>query len=80
MTQQNGKFFDKPSLEQAMNYWRNSIYRLDLTGKISPQSLRYAFTQEQVGCYLTQGHSEKEALANASMDLGHEYELGRYIK
>lgn len=35
MAQQNGKLIDKPSLKQAMNYWRNSTYRLGLTGQLS---------------------------------------------
>lgn len=80
MAQQNGKLIDKPNLKQAMNYWRNSTYRLGLTGQISPHSLRYAFTQEQVDQYLTQGYSEQEALAKASMDLGHGDGRGRFIK
>lgn len=80
MAQQNGKLIDKPSLKQAMNYWRNSTYRLGFTGKISPHSLRYAFTQEQVDQYLKQGYSESEALAKASMDLGHGDGRGKYIK
>ena len=54
-----------------MNYWRNSTYRMGLTEQISPHSLRYAFTQEQVDQYLKQGYSEQEALAKATMDLGH---------
>ncbi|WP_392562173.1 integrase domain-containing protein [Orbus sturtevantii] len=80
MAQQNGKLIDKPNLKQAMNYWRNSTYRLGLTGQISPHSLRYAFTQEQVDQYLQQGYSEQEALAKASMDLGHGDGRGRFIK
>lgn len=46
MAQQNGKLIDKPSLKQAMNYWRNSTYRLGLTRQMSPHSLRYTFTQD----------------------------------
>lgn len=80
MEQQNGKLIHKPSLKQAMNYWRNSTYRLGLIGQISPHSLRYAFTQEQVDQYLKQGYSEQEALAKASMDLGHGDGRGRFIK
>lgn len=80
MQQQNGKLIDKPSLKQAMNYWRNSTYRLGLTGQLSPHSLRYAFTQHQVDHYLKQGYNEQEALAKVSMDLGHGDGRGRYIK
>lgn len=63
-----------------MNYWRNSAYRLGLTGPISPHSLSYAFTQEQVDQYLKQGYSEEEVLAKASMDLGYGDGRGIYIK
>lgn len=80
MEQQNGKLINKPNLKQAMNYWRNSTYRLGLTGQISPHSLRYAFTQEQLDQYLRQGYSEQEALAKVSMDLGHGDGRGRYIQ
>lgn len=80
MARQNDKLIDKPSLKQAMNYWRNSTYRLGLTGQISPHSLRYAFTQDQIDQYLKQGYSEQEALAKVSMDLGHGDVRGRYIK
>lgn len=81
MAQQNGKLIDKPSLKLAMNYWRNSTYRLGLTGQIAPHSLRYALTQkQQVDQYLIQGYSEQEALAKASMDLGHGDGRGRFIK
>lgn len=80
MAQQNGKLIDKPSLKQAMNYWRNSTYRLGLTRQISPHSLHYAFTQDQIDHYLKQGYSEPEALAKMSMDLGHADGRGRYIK
>lgn len=80
MAQQNGKLTDKPSLKQAMNYWRNSTYRLGLTRQISPHSLRYAFTQDQIDHYPKQGYREPEALAKVSMDLGHADGRGRYIK
>ncbi|XKM13297.1 integrase domain-containing protein [Orbaceae bacterium ac157xtp] len=80
MQQQNGKLIDKPNLKQAMNYWRNSTSRLGLTGEHSPHCLRYAFTQHQIDHYLKQGYSEPEALAKASMDLGHGDGRGRYIK
>lgn len=80
MAQQNGKLIDKPNLKQAMNYWRNSTYRLGLTGQISPHSLRYTFTQDQIDHYLKQGYSEQEALAKVSMDLGHGDGRGRFIK
>ena len=60
--------FVVPLPKQAMNYWRNSTYRMGLTEQISLHSLRYAFTQEQVDQYLKQGYSEQEALTKTSMD------------
>lgn len=53
-----------------MTYWRNSTYRLGLTGQISLHSLCYAFTQDQIDHYLKQSYSEQEAQAKMSMDLG----------
>lgn len=32
MAQQNSKLIDKPNLKQALKCWRNSAYRLGLTG------------------------------------------------
>lgn len=80
MAQQNGKLIDKPSLKQAMTYWRNSTYRLGLTGQLSPHSLRYAFAQDQIDHYQKQGYSQQEALAKVSIDLGHGDGRGRFIK
>ncbi|MFD1261643.1 integrase domain-containing protein [Entomomonas asaccharolytica] len=78
--QQNGKLIDKPSLKQAMTYWRNHTAALGLRGTISPHSLRYAYAHDGMQHYQEQGYSEKEALAMVSMDLGHGDGRGRYVK
>ncbi|HCM1954866.1 TPA: integrase domain-containing protein [Salmonella enterica subsp. salamae serovar 9,46:z4,z24:z39:z42] len=77
--QRNGRLIDRPSLQQAMNYWRKEIAQAGLTGIYTPHSLRYAWTQDALRHYLAQGFSEKEALALAAMDLGHGDGRGRYV-
>jgi len=78
--QRIGKLIDKPGLKQAMTYWRNHTRRLGLTGIHSPHSLRYAWAQEAVQYYEKEGYAPKEAMALASMDLGHGDGRGRYVK
>jgi len=78
--QRNGKLIDKPSLKQAMTYWRNQTTRLGLTGAYSPHSLRYAWAQDAIRYYAQQGYAPKEAIAMTSMDLGHGDGRGRYVK
>lgn len=51
-----------------MTYWRNQTRSIGLIGKISPHSLRYAFAQELIKFYKTQGYLEKEVLAMTAMD------------
>ena len=77
---QNGVLIAKPNEKEAMSRYRNVMYEMGFRGKESGHSLRYAFTQDQIKGYLAQGLSEKEALANASMDLGHGDGRGRYIR
>lgn len=77
--QRNGRLIDRPSLQQAMNYWRKEIAQAGLTGIYTPHSLRYAWAQDALRNYLVQGFSEKEALALTSMDLGHGDGRGRYV-
>jgi len=79
-TTQNGKLINKPTLKQAMSYWGNHCRAIGLKGKISPHSLRYAFTHEAEAYYRKQGFSEKEWLALTSMDLGHGDGRGKYVK
>ena len=77
---QNGRLIDVPNLKQAMSYWRNQASALGLMGKHSPHSLRYAWAQDAIRHYQTQGFSHKEALALTSMDLGHGDGRGRYVE
>jgi len=77
--QRNGRLIDHPSLQKAMNYWRGALAEAGLTGSYTPHSLRYAWAQDAIRHYLTQGFSDKEALALASMDLGHGDGRGRYV-
>ncbi|KAA9003308.1 DNA-binding protein [Affinibrenneria salicis] len=77
--QRNGRLIDKPDLKSAMKYWHGQASRIGLTGAYSPHSLRYAWAQDAIRHYLTQGFSEKEALALTAMDLGHGDGRGRYV-
>ncbi|HGR4956589.1 integrase domain-containing protein [Klebsiella aerogenes] len=75
----NGRLIDKPDLKTAMKYWHSQASRIGLTGAYSPHSLRYAWAQDAIRCYLMRGFSEKEALAMTAMDLGHGDGRGRYV-
>lgn len=75
----NGRLIDKPNLRTAMKYWHSQASRIGLTGAYSPHSLRYAWAQDAIRHYLAQGFSEKEALAQTAMDLGHGDGRGRYV-
>ncbi|MGI8463452.1 integrase domain-containing protein [Pectobacterium punjabense] len=76
----NGRLIDKPDLKTAMNFWRTHTTRLGLTGHYSPHSLRYAWAQDAMRYYLSQGFSCSEARALTSMDLGHGDGRGRYVE
>lgn len=77
--QRNGRLIDRPSLQQAMNYWRKEIAKAGLMGIYTPHSLRYAWAQDALRHYLAQGFCHREALALTSMDLGHGDGRGRYV-
>ncbi|EAW0635258.1 integrase domain-containing protein [Salmonella enterica] len=77
--ERNGRLIDRPSLQQAMNYWRKEIAQAGLTGIYTPHSLRYAWAQDALRNYLAQGFSHREALALTAMDLGHGDGRGRYV-
>lgn len=77
--QRNGRLIDQPSLQKAMNYWRGALAEAGLTGNYTPHSLRYAWAQDAIRHYLTQGFSDKEALAMTAMGLGHGDGRGRYV-
>ncbi|KHS93873.1 DNA-binding protein [Pectobacterium brasiliense] len=76
----NGRLIDKPDLKTAMNFWRTQTTRLGLTGHYSPHSLRYAWAQDAMRYYLSEGFSRSEARALTSMDLGHGDGRGRYVE
>ncbi|MDO8235019.1 integrase domain-containing protein [Citrobacter werkmanii] len=75
----HGRLIDKPDLRSAMKYWHSQASRIGLTGVFSPHSLRYAWAQDAIRHYLSQGFCEKEALAMTAMDLGHGDGRGRYV-
>ena len=75
----HGRLIDKPDLKSEMKYWQSQASRLGLTGTYSPHSLRYAWAQDAIRHYQTQGFCEKEALAMTAMDLGHGDGRGRYV-
>lgn len=75
----NGRLIDKPDLKTAMKYWHSQASQIGLTGAYSPHSLRYAWAQDAIRHYLAQGFSDKEALAQTAMDLGHGDGRGRYV-
>jgi hypothetical protein len=62
-------------LKQAMAIYRNVCHRAG----IQSHSARYAFAQERMQAYRTQGYSEREARVATSLDLGHGDGRGRYI-
>ena len=62
-------------LRQAMAVYRNVCYRAG----VQSHSARYAFAQERMQAYRTQGYSEREARVATSQDLGHGDGRGRYI-
>lgn len=76
----HGKLIDKPDLKTAMNFWRTHTTRLGLIDNYSPHSLRYAWAQDALRYYLSQGFSRSEARAMTSMDLGHGDGRGRYVE
>lgn len=80
LKERRGKLVDKPSLKQAEGWYRNAMHRTvtNETG-FCGHSLRYAFAQESVARYVTQGYSLREARALTSMDLGHGDGRGRYV-
>jgi len=63
------------NLKQAMAVYRNVCHRAG----IQSHAARYAFAQERMEAYRTQGYSEREARVATSQDLGHGDGRGRYI-
>ena len=77
---QGGVLIAKTNEKEAMTRYRNVMAASGFIGRESGHSLRYAFAQEQIRAYTLTGYSVKEALALASMDLGHGDGRGKYIK
>jgi integrase len=67
------------TLESARNRLDNQLRGVLKELNLSAHSARYAFAQSQVDHYLEEGFSKKDALAQASMDLGHGSDRYRYI-
>ncbi|MEQ1977486.1 integrase domain-containing protein [Xenorhabdus sp. SGI240] len=78
--ERGGKLIDKPTITQAIDRYRYIVRSSGLVGKNAPHSMRYHFAQQSGEYYTAQGFSEREALALASMDLGHGDGRGRYIR
>ncbi|WP_262947498.1 integrase domain-containing protein [Xenorhabdus indica] len=78
--ERGGKLIDKPTITQAIDRYRYIVRSSGLAGKNAPHSMRYHFAQQSGEYYKAQGFSEREALALASMDLGHGDGRGRYIR
>jgi hypothetical protein len=62
-------------LKQALGIYRNLCHRAG----VQSHAARYAFTQERMQVYRSEGLSEREARAATSLDLGHGDGRGRYI-
>lgn len=67
------------TLDSARNRLDNQMRAVLAPMGISAHSARYAFAQNQVDFYLSQGYERREALAQASCDLGHGSSRYRYI-
>jgi len=67
------------TLESARNRLDNQLRGVLKELNLSAHSARYAFAQSQVDHYLEEGFSKKDALAQASADLGHGSDRYRYI-
>ncbi|MBC8946333.1 DNA-binding protein [Xenorhabdus indica] len=78
--ERGGKLIDKLTITQAIDRYRYIVRSSGLAGKNAPHSMRYHFALQSGEYYKAQGFSEREALALASMDLGHGDGRGRYIK
>lgn len=68
------------TLESARNRLDNQMRSVLSKLNLSAHSERYAFAQAQVDYYMSQGYQRREALAQASMDLGHGSSRYKYIR
>ena len=67
------------SLRSALDRLGNSYRAVGLTGREASHSARYAFAQDQMRHYQSMGHTQAEARAMTSLDLGHGDGRGRYV-
>lgn len=80
MDAQRGKLIDRPDLKQAMYRASNEARAVGFEGTEAFHALRYSFARAQYTEYLRLGFSEKEALSQTSVDLGHGDGRGYYVK
>ena len=75
----NGTLINNPTLQTAIDRYRNILRDAGMTGENAPHSLRYAYAKDAVNFHVNNGMSRNEAEALVSMDLGHGDGRGRYI-
>ncbi|WP_446728909.1 integrase domain-containing protein [Pseudoduganella sp. OTU4001] len=76
---EQGQLVVSKSLKAAIEQHSDRMARLGLKGENSSHSLRRAFAMDQYKYYLSQGCSQKTALARTSNDLGHGDGRGRWV-
>jgi site-specific recombinase XerD len=67
------------TLRSGYDRLANSYKAVGLTGREASHSVRYAFARDQFRHYIEQGHTQAEARAMTSLDLGHGDGRGRYV-
>lgn len=77
--QRDGRLIDKPSLQQAMDYWRKEIAKTGLTGYLYPAVIPLCMDAGCAPPISGAGIQSQEALALTSMDLGHGDGRARYV-
>ena len=76
-----GRLIDKPTLKQAMTYYRNAMHRrITEAAGICGHALRYAYAEDRMSIYKEEGLSVRESLAKTSIDLGHGDGRGTYVR
>lgn len=77
--QRDGRLIDKPSRQQAVDYWRKEIAKTGLTGYLYPAVIPLCMDAGCAPPISGAGIQSQEALALTSMDLGHGDGCGRYV-
>jgi site-specific recombinase XerC len=70
---------DGGTLKSAYDHLQYELKEV-LPDDASPHSARYSFAQGQVDAYRAEGYSDREAYAQAALDLGHGAGRWRYIR